>query len=326
MEVAAGEQPCAGRQEGRKVHFAAEAPSPKGGPACTPGPAEDSWKVGAAGRWLPTAAACRGRRAPLQGRPHSLTPKRGPSQIAAGEASTLPPWSGTPLEDDCTPGSAAWLESARKVDDLRARLEGLEAALRGMEAQAVQQLDKHLQVRGWRAGAGGMHLSPARAGGGARDYLANPAPPPAGSGSGHGAQDGGEAVCGGRRAGQANPGAGTGHGDEGGAGVVQAARGRVGMHGAKLNTASSNNGLSQCRCPAAHCDRRQRGPGGGEGPGQKAGLCAQLRAQVCTAPRCARPGCHCHGSGERRLQGGLPLEHSAAQELCCSAKHVMKSD
>lgn len=124
MEVAAGEQPCAGRQEGRKVHFAAEAPSPKGGPACTPGPAEDSWKVGAAGRWLPTAAACRGRRAPLQGRPHSLTPKRGPSQIAAGEASTPPPWSGTPLEDDCTPGSAAWLESARKVDDLRARLEG----------------------------------------------------------------------------------------------------------------------------------------------------------------------------------------------------------
>lgn len=46
-----------------------------------------------------------------------------------------------------TPASSGWLESARKVDDLTGRLESLEAALRDMEAKAVQHLDKSLQVR-----------------------------------------------------------------------------------------------------------------------------------------------------------------------------------
>lgn len=44
-----------------------------------------------------------------------------------------------------TPASAGFLESARKVDDLRGRLESLEAALREMESKAVAQLDRSLQ-------------------------------------------------------------------------------------------------------------------------------------------------------------------------------------
>jgi hypothetical protein len=67
-------------------------------------------------------------------------------QIYALDTATPPPSGGSTLVSDYTPASAAWLESARKVDDLRSRLQSLEEALQNMEAKAVQQLDKHLQV------------------------------------------------------------------------------------------------------------------------------------------------------------------------------------
>lgn len=46
-----------------------------------------------------------------------------------------------------TPASAAFLQSARKVDDLRGRLESLEQALREMESKAVAHLDSKLQEK-----------------------------------------------------------------------------------------------------------------------------------------------------------------------------------
>lgn len=46
-----------------------------------------------------------------------------------------------------TPASTGYLESARKVDDLRGRLEGLEQALKEMESKAVAHLDKQLQEK-----------------------------------------------------------------------------------------------------------------------------------------------------------------------------------
>ena len=46
-----------------------------------------------------------------------------------------------------TPASASFLESARKADDLRGRLESLEAALKEMETKAVAHLDRSLQEK-----------------------------------------------------------------------------------------------------------------------------------------------------------------------------------
>jgi hypothetical protein len=46
-----------------------------------------------------------------------------------------------------TPASTGYLESARKVDNLRGRLEGLEQALKEMESKAVAHLDKQLQEK-----------------------------------------------------------------------------------------------------------------------------------------------------------------------------------
>ena len=45
-----------------------------------------------------------------------------------------------------SPASTSLLASVKKVDDLRARLEQLEATLRDMESRAVEQLDAQLQV------------------------------------------------------------------------------------------------------------------------------------------------------------------------------------
>ena len=72
----------------------------------------------------------------------------------------------------CTPGSASFLESARKADDLRGRLESLEAALKEMESKAVAHLDRSLQEKvlatagkfgrdaGQRAGTAGRQTPP----------------------------------------------------------------------------------------------------------------------------------------------------------------------
>ena len=46
-----------------------------------------------------------------------------------------------------TPASASFLESSRKADDLRGRLESLEAALKEMESKAVAHLDRSLQEK-----------------------------------------------------------------------------------------------------------------------------------------------------------------------------------
>ncbi|GAB4818762.1 hypothetical protein N2152v2_005808 [Parachlorella kessleri] len=93
-------------QLGRRVHFAKEPPE-ENGSACSP--EFQGWK------------------------------------IRAVDAAATPPPSSVLSADSCTPASATWLESARKVDDLQNRLQSLEEALQAMEAKAVRQLDKHLQ-------------------------------------------------------------------------------------------------------------------------------------------------------------------------------------
>lgn len=58
-----------------------------------------------------------------------------------------------------SPASASLLASVKKVDDLRSRLEQLEATLKEMESRAVEQLDAQLQV-----GAGCWHGAGLRGG------------------------------------------------------------------------------------------------------------------------------------------------------------------
>lgn len=69
---------------------------------------------------------------------------------AASEASPLPSLllsggAGSVGAMTSSPASVGYLESARKAEELRGRLERLEAALREMESKAVAHLDKSLQ-------------------------------------------------------------------------------------------------------------------------------------------------------------------------------------
>lgn len=77
-------------------------------------------------------------------RPPMAEPGSSSSSAANAAALDCSPASNS-LLGSYTPASAGYLESARKVDDLRGRLESLEAALREMESKAVAQLDRSLQ-------------------------------------------------------------------------------------------------------------------------------------------------------------------------------------